>query len=114
MLLGQFLSSGDIRKEQIIEEAREVRSEQSVAEAVKNGRADAGICTSAAASEAGLSFAPLRSESHILVIRKDALDDGRVQALLQVAQSSGFKHQLAGQGWYDTTSTGRVRDLQKP
>jgi putative molybdopterin biosynthesis protein len=114
MLLGQFLSSGDIRKEQIIEGTREVRSEQAVAEAVKNGSADAGICTSAAASDAGLSFAPLRSESHILVIRKDALDDGRVQALLQVAQSSGFRHRLAGQGWYDTTSTGRVRDLQEP
>ncbi len=112
MLLERFLSSGDIQKDQIIWGVNEVKTEAAVAAAVKNGSADAGICSLALASDAGLSFVPLGNESHDIVIRKESLDDERVISLLRAIQSPWFKHRLTAQGWYSTASTGQIRELQ--
>jgi putative molybdopterin biosynthesis protein len=112
LLLEQYLKSGDIRKDQITGGVREGKTEEAVAAAVRNGSADAGICSFALASDAGLSFVPLRNESHDIVIRKESLDDERVQILVRAIQSPWFKHRLTAQGWYITTRTGQTRDLQ--
>lgn len=106
MLIDQLLSEKEIHPDQIYGNSNEVKTENAVVSAVRNGIVDAGISSSALAAEAGLSFVPLICESHVLVIRKESLEDERIQTLLHMVQSPEFKQSL--QGRYTTTWTGRI------
>jgi len=106
MLIDQLLSEKEIHPDQIYGNSNEVKTENAVVSAVRNGIVDAGISSSALAAEAGLSFIPLICESHVLVIRKESLEDERIQTLLHMVQSPEFKQSL--QGRYTTTWTGRI------
>ena len=95
-----------LHPDQIYGNSNEVKTENAVVSAVSNGIVDAGISSSALAAEAGLSFVPLIYESHVVVIRKESLEDERIMTLMHVVQSPEFKQSL--QGRYTTTWTGRI------
>ena len=110
MLIDQLLSEKDLHPDQIYGNSNEVKTENAVVSAVSNGIVDAGISSSALAAEAGLSFVPLICESHVVVIRKESLEDERILTLLHVVQSPEFKQSL--QGRYTTTWTGQISGFQ--
>lgn len=109
MLIDQLLSGKELHPDQIYGNFNEVRTENAVVSAVSNGIVDAGICSSVLAAEAGLSFIPLIHESHVVVIRKESLEDERILTLLSMLQSPEFKQSL--KGMYTTTWTGRISDF---
>jgi molybdate-binding protein len=82
-----------------------------VAEAVRAGWADAGICVQLASSEAGLTFLPVQVEAYELCVPNAMLDDQRVQALVKVVRSSEYRRLLGSLPGYDTVETGNLKGL---
>ncbi len=78
------------------------------------GLADATICTSRVAEAAGLRFVPVVWEDYELAVMRDMLGDPRVADLVALVNSPDFKQRLARSGGYDTSQTGRVRNLSLP
>jgi putative molybdopterin biosynthesis protein len=109
MLIEQLLSEKYLHPDQIYGNFNEVKTENAVVSAVSNGIVDAGISSSALAAEAGLSFVPLIHESHVVVIRKESLDDERILTLLHIIQSPEFRQSIGTS--YKTTRTGQINDF---
>jgi molybdate-binding protein/DNA-binding XRE family transcriptional regulator len=86
------------------------RDQRGVAEAVRAGWADAGVCLRLAGEEAGLGFLAVRSEAYDLCFPASLRDDRRIRALVRAVQSASYRR-LAGElPGYDTRDTGEVRD----
>jgi putative molybdopterin biosynthesis protein len=96
ILIDQILTEKKLHPDQIYGNFKEVKTENAVVSAVSNGIVEAGICSSALATEAGLSFVPLIHESHVIVIRKESLEDERILTLQHMLQSPEFKQTLQG------------------
>ncbi|KUG19517.1 MAG: molybdenum cofactor biosynthesis protein [Methanomicrobiaceae archaeon] len=111
MYLDLLLSAQDILPDQILGDSNVVKTEYAVVAAVKEGIADAGICSMAHAADSGLSFVPVTYESHDVFIREESLDDERVRILIDVLQSPEFQLRLRMQGGYNTADTGRITSL---
>jgi len=77
--------------------------------AVARGDADVGLTSEAWARRVGLSFVPLAHESYGLLIRASALGDPRVVHLCGVAQSAGFRRDVAGVAGYEARHAGTIR-----
>lgn len=84
------------------------RTHQAVAAAIREGEADAGITTIAAAASCGLTFEQTGIERYALFIREEHLYDPRVAALVRVVTSESFPAVLNQAGLYDTTATGTM------
>ncbi len=80
-----------------------------VAEAVRSGWADAGICLRLTSEEAGLDFLGVRHEAYDLCIPEPLRDDPRVQALINALRSPGYRRLLAELPGYDSGETGELR-----
>jgi molybdate-binding protein/transcriptional regulator with XRE-family HTH domain len=80
-----------------------------VAEAVKSGWADAGVCLRLVSDEAGLDFLGVRQEAYDLCFPALWEDDIRIQALLNVIRSPSYRQALGELPGYDSVETG---DLQ--
>jgi putative molybdopterin biosynthesis protein len=85
---------------------RELTTHISVALAVKQGEAEAGMCVYSAAKALDLPFVPVGKERYELAIRTADLDDPRIRVLLGVIGSQDFRDILQRLGGYDTTETG--------
>lgn len=85
---------------------RLARDHRSVAEAVRSGWADAGVCLRIAAEEAGLRFLPVRTEAYDLCFPHAVRDDMRVRALVRVLQSGPLRQVLGDVPGYRSTRTG--------
>ena len=109
MLIDHLLSEKDLHPDQIYGNFNEVKTENAVVSAVSNGIVDAGISSSALAAEAGLSFVPLIHESHVVVIRKESLEDERILTLLHIIQSPEFRQSIGTS--YKTARTGQINDF---
>lgn len=92
---------------------QEVHGPPAVAVAIRNGFADAGMCTSSIASANGLSFVPVAHEDYELVIRKELLTDTRIRSLLTIIRSPMFRKTLQTIGGYDLTLSGSIRRLDQ-
>lgn len=79
-----------------------------VAEAVRAGWAQAGVCVRLAAEEAGLDFLPVRREAYDLCYPAAVEDDPRILALREAVRSRSFRGTLATLPGYDSATTGRV------
>jgi putative molybdopterin biosynthesis protein len=88
---------------------RELTTHISVALAVKQGEADAGMCVYSAAKALDLPFVPVGNERYELAIPTTDLDDPRIAALLGAIRSAEFRNILSRLGGYDTTETGVQR-----
>jgi molybdate-binding protein/transcriptional regulator with XRE-family HTH domain len=86
------------------------RDHRMVAELVRAGWADAGICVQLVADEAGLDFVPVQPESYDLCFAADLADDPRVVQLVGALQSRPFRELLADLPGYVAAETGEVED----
>jgi len=79
-----------------------------VAEAVRAGWADAGVCLRLAGEEAGLGFLPVRREDYDLCFPDGFADDPRLRALLDVLRSASHREALGDLPGYDSRMTGEL------
>jgi molybdate-binding protein/transcriptional regulator with XRE-family HTH domain len=79
-----------------------------VAEAVRSGWADAGVCLRLVSEEAGLDFLHVRDEIYDLCFPDRWDGDHRIQALLQVVRSSSYRRALGELPGYDSAETGEL------
>lgn len=82
-----------------------------VAEAIRCGWAEAGVCLRLNAEDAALHFLPIRAEEYDLCFPQHAEPDTRVQALLRVIRSPGYRKLLGELPGYDTSETGEIEPV---
>jgi len=104
--LDKQLSLLGIPTDQIQGYAQEVRTHTAVAQAVAQGKADAGLGLAAAARQIGLDFIPLFQERFDLVIPIQSLGEARFGVMLDYLHSGEFRHMAENLGGYDTHHTG--------
>lgn len=87
---------------------RVVESHAAVAQAIRAGWADAGVCVRLAAEEAGLTFVPLRTEILDLCFSESLTRDPRVQALIRLLRSRSHRRLVSELPGYDARETGEL------
>jgi molybdate-binding protein/transcriptional regulator with XRE-family HTH domain len=80
-----------------------------VAEAIRYGWADAGVCLRLASEEAALNFLSVRYESYDLCFPDSLKGDPRLRALTSAVRSSPYRRVLGDQPGYDTSETGALQ-----
>lgn len=80
-----------------------------LAAAIRNGNADCGIATRAAAKAAGLDFVPLTWESFDLLTRQRSYFRPPLQALVRFLADSRTQQRAAELTGYDTSPAGQIR-----
>lgn len=90
---------------------RIVNGHMAVAECVRSGWAQSGICTRLAAEEAGLSFIPVRTESLDLCFAEAQQHDPRVQALIRLLRSRSQRRLISDLPGYDARHTGELSQV---
>ena len=89
-------------------------SHRGVAEAVRCGWADVGVCLRLVSEEAGLDFVGLRHEDYDLCYPAEYEGDPRIQALVEAVRSSSYRRTLEDLPGYDTTKTGELQHVTGP
>lgn len=79
-----------------------------VAVAVLSGIVDTGLGIYAAAAALNLDFIPVVTEQYDLIIAAEHFDSENIQLLLEVVNSSEFKHRVDALGGYSTEKTGEI------
>lgn len=87
---------------------REVSGHASVAEAVRSGWAEAGVCVQFAAEEARLNFLPVRSEAMDICFAARSQHDPRIQAFMRLLRSRNYRRLVSELPGYDARQTGEV------
>jgi molybdate-binding protein len=77
-----------------------------VANAIRSGWADAGVCLRLVSEEAGLDFISLREEAYDLCMPVDYGADTRLRALVEAVRSLHYRQSLDQLPGYDATETG--------
>jgi molybdate-binding protein/DNA-binding XRE family transcriptional regulator len=77
-----------------------------VAEAIRSGWAEAGVCLRLVGEEAGLDFLGVRQEAFDLCYPTRWEDDPRLKALVRSVRSPTYRRALGGLPGYDSTVTG--------
>ena len=85
---------------------------RSVADAVRSGWAEAGICVRLVSAQAGLEFLSIRREPYDMCFSADFAADSRYAALLRVLHSTRFRRLLSALPGYTTGQTGEVSGSQ--
>lgn len=81
----------------------------SVAASIANGSVDCGMGILAAANALNLDFVPVAEERYDLIIPKQFLDDGKVEALLGVIRNnSEFQELVLDLGGYNLRDSGNI------
>lgn len=88
---------------------RHASSHRGVAEAVRCGWADVGVCLRLASEEAGLDFVGIRHEDYDLCYPAEYEGDPRIQALVETVRSSTYRRMLKDLPGYDTEKTGELQ-----
>jgi molybdate-binding protein/DNA-binding XRE family transcriptional regulator len=86
-------------------------SHRGVAEAIRAGLVDAGICLRLVSEQAGLDFLSVREEAYDLCFLSEDLHDPRIQALLEVIQSPTYRRLLGELPGYTTVDAGSLQSL---
>ncbi len=85
---------------------REVDGHHSVAEAIRAGWAEAGICVKLPAVEAHLNFLPIQNEALDFCFHASLENDPRIQALIRVLRSRRYRQMIDELPGYDAKLTG--------
>lgn len=88
--------------------SRMARDHRGVAEAVRSGWADVGVCLRLAGEEAGLGFLGVRSEEYSLCFPRSLEADPRLRALVSVVRSAPYRSLLDDLPGYDSSRAGEV------
>jgi molybdate-binding protein len=91
---------------------RIARDHRGVAEAVRCGWAEAGVCLRIVSEEAGLGFFPVREEAYDLCYPSRYEDDPRLRALVEVVQSLSYRGLLGELPGYDSSETGELQHVR--
>jgi putative molybdopterin biosynthesis protein len=83
-------------------------SHLAVAQAIRAGWGDAGICVQLASAESGLQFLPIQSEAYDLCIPNAIMSEIRIQSLIQVVRSDEYRTLLDQLPGYITKETGSL------
>jgi len=113
MVFDALLSSRGIESSRIDGYLHEVNGPQAVAAAIRNGFADAGVCTSSVAETYGLQFVPIANEDYELAVKREMLNDPRICTLISLIKSPMYKSLLEKTGGYDISQTGLIRSLSE-
>jgi molybdate-binding protein len=87
---------------------RRARDHRGVAEAIRYGWTDAGVCLQLVAEEAGLRFLPMRTEGYDLCFTRSSEADPRIQSLVRVVQSPEYSELLGELPGYDARHAGEL------
>jgi molybdate-binding protein/transcriptional regulator with XRE-family HTH domain len=87
------------------------RGHRGVAEAVRGGWADVGICVRLVSEEAGLDFLSVREETYDLCFSAEFSGDPRVQALVETVQSPAYRALVRDLPGYDVSETGELERI---
>jgi molybdate-binding protein/DNA-binding XRE family transcriptional regulator len=88
---------------------RVAHDHRGVAEAVRCGWADVGVCHRLVAEEAGLPFLPVRQEGFDLCYSAAAEGDPRIDALVRLVRSAASRRLFGDLPGFDTRRAGEVR-----
>jgi putative molybdopterin biosynthesis protein len=108
ILLDYKLQEMDIDASQIQGYENEEYTHMNVAVAVLNGLADVGLGIMAAAKALDLDFIPVLREQYDLVIPSAFVNDRRIQLLISVAGSKGFRERVEELGGYNPKKSGAL------
>ena len=84
-----------------------------VADAIRSGWADAGICLRLTSVEANLDFLNVRREAYDLCFPTALANDPRIQALIRVVQSKDYRRLVGELPGYDATRTGELQRIDR-
>lgn len=90
---------------------RQVGGHAEVAQAVRGGWAEAGVCVRLCAEEARLKFVPVRTETLDFCFANATQHDPRVQALVRLLRLRSFRRLLSELPGYDSRHTGEMQCL---
>lgn len=90
---------------------RVARDHRGVAETIRSGYADAGVCLRVVSEEAGLAFLSIRHEPYDLCFSADAAADWRLDALVRVVRSMSYRKLLGDVPGYDPRGAGQLQSL---
>ena len=85
-----------------------VDGHRSVAEAIRSGWADIGICLRLVSEEAGLDFLSVREEEYDFCFPAELERDPRLQALIAAVRSSSYRGTVNDLPGYDSTEAGEL------
>jgi molybdate-binding protein len=88
------------------------REHRGVADAIRTGLADAGVCLRFVSEEAGLDFIGVREEAYDLCFATSLTGDPRIQALLSVLRSVQYRQLLGELPGYDSSDTGAIQHVK--
>jgi molybdate-binding protein/DNA-binding XRE family transcriptional regulator len=86
---------------------RVAHDHRGVAEAIRSGWADAGICLRLSSEEAGLDFCCVREEAYDLCLPRDYEADARLRALVGAVRSTNYRRVLGELPGYDSGQAGQ-------
>ncbi|WP_442489774.1 substrate-binding domain-containing protein [Halomonas litopenaei] len=108
-LLGWLLERQGIEIDQLDMMEHPATSEDDLALAVSQGRADVGLGVEAAARRQGLHFLPLHQESFDLLLRRRSYFCDALQRLFAFARAERLRDQAESLGGYDVSRIGTIR-----
>ena len=82
-----------------------------VAEAVRCGWADVGVCLRLVSEEAGLEFLSVREEDYDFCYPAELEGDPRIQALVETVRSASYRGILSDLPGYDAKETGELERI---
>ena len=82
-----------------------------VAEAIRCGWADIGVCLRLVGEEAGLDFLGVREEEYDYCYPVELEGDPRIQALVETVRSSAYRGMLGDLPGYDAAETGELERI---
>ena len=109
LLLLHLLEAAGLPATLLLAKGTALRSEQDVALAVADGRADAGLAVASVARQLRLGFVPLHRERFDLLVWRKSYFEPPFQRLLALTRTSTFVERAMALGGYDVTDLGRVR-----
>jgi putative molybdopterin biosynthesis protein len=108
LLLSKLLGEAGLSPDDLKTMGRPLSSHTDVADAVRQGNADAGLAIEAVARERGLDFLPLVWERYDLVVRRMEYFEPPLQRLLAFTRTDLFRERAKSLGGYDVANTGTV------
>jgi excisionase family DNA binding protein len=108
LLLARLLGDVGLSADDLKTTGRPLSSHTDVADAVRQGRAEAGLAIEAVAREQGLDFIPLLWERYDLVVRRVEYFERPLQRLLAFIRTDLFREHAMSLGGYDVANTGTV------
>jgi putative molybdopterin biosynthesis protein len=108
LLLAKLLGDAGLTMDDIKTAGRPLSSHTDVADAIRQGRADAGLAIEVVAREQGLDFLPLLWERYDLVVRRMEYFEPPLQRLMAFTRTDLFREHAHLIGGYDVANTGAV------